>query len=277
MKSRTKVLVAETLDWDEEEVFNDEEVTQVKVLMALADDELIVRKSHACNGEWVDITIRKVNTLLSMDEDVDCEQIPHQKKKVLGGELFTESLSKNDENENRFIPASMRILVPKSQVVNESLESTKTSNAPESSKDSKPESLTHPPPLKTLLGASPSSDVMPLTFKPHSPREKPDLVPTEVKYTEQESKINKLTKLVQMLIDEKVNSAQKTQESNSQIQQTNSSKSVDSSKISQDSKPKAHNAGSSKSLRPKPIQKPQIKCELCHYTNYLIDDCYRIL
>ncbi|GJS40241.1 hypothetical protein Tco_0565284 [Tanacetum coccineum] len=47
---------------------------------------------------------------------------------------------------------------------------------------------------------------------------------TEVKDTEQESKINELTKLVQMLIDEKVNSTQKTQESSSQIQQTESSK-----------------------------------------------------
>ncbi|GJY75448.1 retrovirus-related pol polyprotein from transposon TNT 1-94 [Tanacetum coccineum] len=49
-------------------------------------------------------------------------------------------------------------------------------------------------------------------------------VPTKVKDTKQESKINELTKLVQMLIDENVNSTQKTQESNSQIQQTESSK-----------------------------------------------------
>ncbi|GKG58263.1 hypothetical protein Tco_0592042, partial [Tanacetum coccineum] len=27
--------------------------------MALADDELTVGKSYACNGEWVDITMRK--------------------------------------------------------------------------------------------------------------------------------------------------------------------------------------------------------------------------
>ncbi|GKD98513.1 hypothetical protein Tco_1382410 [Tanacetum coccineum] len=39
--------------------------------MALTDDELTVGKSHARNGEWVDITMRKVNTLLSMDEDAD--------------------------------------------------------------------------------------------------------------------------------------------------------------------------------------------------------------
>ncbi|GKB68254.1 hypothetical protein Tco_0929666, partial [Tanacetum coccineum] len=40
-------------------VSDKEEVTQVKVLMALADDELTVVKSHARNGEWVDITMRK--------------------------------------------------------------------------------------------------------------------------------------------------------------------------------------------------------------------------
>ncbi|GJU12302.1 hypothetical protein Tco_1134698 [Tanacetum coccineum] len=140
-----------------------------------------------------------------------------------------------------------RILVSKSQDVNESLESTKTLKTLEPSKDSEAESLTVLPPLKNLQGASPSSEVMPLTFQPHSPRErlglgimkhtKPETqdsldksvsgtvtvseteptttsVPTEVKDTEQESKINEF----QMLINEKVNSAQKTQESNSQIQ-----------------------------------------------------------
>ncbi|GJY84526.1 hypothetical protein Tco_0497902 [Tanacetum coccineum] len=66
-----KGLVTETFDWDEEEVSDEEEVTQVKVLIALGDDELTVGKNHARNGEWVDITMRKVNTLLSMDEDTD--------------------------------------------------------------------------------------------------------------------------------------------------------------------------------------------------------------
>nr|GEW79829.1 hypothetical protein [Tanacetum cinerariifolium] len=69
----------ETFDWDEEEISDEEEVTQVKVLMALADDELTVRKSHARN-------------------------------EVIGGELFTESSSKKSENENLFIPASIGIL-----------------------------------------------------------------------------------------------------------------------------------------------------------------------
>nr|GEX52148.1 retrovirus-related Pol polyprotein from transposon TNT 1-94 [Tanacetum cinerariifolium] len=64
-----KGLVAGTFDWDE--VSDDEEVTQVKVLMALADDELTIGKNHAHSGEWIDITMRKVNIILFMDEDAD--------------------------------------------------------------------------------------------------------------------------------------------------------------------------------------------------------------
>ncbi|GJX72035.1 hypothetical protein Tco_0309206 [Tanacetum coccineum] len=213
-----------------------------------------------------------------------------------------------NENENLFVPASMgydqemvpktkdwverlnpdsklpnfntgRILVPESQAVNESLE---TSNTPESSKDSEAEFLTPLPLLKILQEASPSSEdssneSVSGTVTVSESKQTTPSVPTEVKDTEQESKLNELTKLVQMLIDEKVNSDQKTQESNSKIQKAESSKSVDSSKISQDSKPKVQSTGSSKSLRPKPIQKPQLKCELCHYTNHSTDDCYRIL
>ncbi|GJZ49581.1 hypothetical protein Tco_0603771 [Tanacetum coccineum] len=202
-----------------------------------------------------------------------------------------------------------RILVPESQAVNESLEPTETLNTLESSKDSEAKYLYLPLP-KTSSGCFTSSEVMPMDLSNPSPKERPGLgimkhtkpetqdssnksvsgtvtvsetkqttpsVPTEVKDTKQESKLNALTKLVQMLIDEKVNSNKKTQESNSKIQKTESSKLVDSSKISQDSKPKVQSTGSSKSLRPKLIQKPQLKCELCHYTNHSTDDCYRIL
>nr|GEV27911.1 retrovirus-related Pol polyprotein from transposon TNT 1-94 [Tanacetum cinerariifolium] len=70
-----KGLVAETSDWDEEEVFDDEEMTQVKVLMALANEDLDIGKNHARNGEWIDITMKKVNILLFMDKDA-CP--PHQ-------------------------------------------------------------------------------------------------------------------------------------------------------------------------------------------------------
>ncbi|GJX86140.1 hypothetical protein Tco_0336914 [Tanacetum coccineum] len=56
---------------DKEEVCDDKEMTQVKFLLALVDDELFEGKNHACNGEWIDITMKKVNTLLSMDKDTD--------------------------------------------------------------------------------------------------------------------------------------------------------------------------------------------------------------
>ncbi|GKC50819.1 hypothetical protein Tco_1073564, partial [Tanacetum coccineum] len=147
---------------------------------------------------------------------------------------------------------------PESQAVNECLKPTEVSNDPESSKDSESESLTLLPPLKNLQGASSSSKVMSLTYQPYSLKsEKPGLgimkhttpetqessrksvsgpvtindtkpvtpsVPTKVKNTEQESKINELTKLVQMFMDEKINS--KTHE-----QKPKSSNSGSSSKV----------------------------------------------
>ncbi|GKE30714.1 hypothetical protein Tco_1446098, partial [Tanacetum coccineum] len=48
-----------SLEANKEEVSDDEEMTQVKVLMALADDELAIGKNHARNGERIDITMRK--------------------------------------------------------------------------------------------------------------------------------------------------------------------------------------------------------------------------
>ncbi|GKB47265.1 retrovirus-related pol polyprotein from transposon TNT 1-94 [Tanacetum coccineum] len=153
-QQNNKVLVTETFDWDEEEVSDEEEVTQVKVLMALADDELTVGKSHARNSKWVDITIRK---RLNPDSKL---------------------LNFNTE----------RILVPESQAVNESLE---TSNTPESSKDSETEFLTLLPPLKNLQGASPSSEDSSNkstfgTVTVSETKQTTPSVPTEVKDTKQE-------------------------------------------------------------------------------------------
>ncbi|GJZ66749.1 retrovirus-related pol polyprotein from transposon TNT 1-94 [Tanacetum coccineum] len=127
-----------------------------------------LKEEKKINEKWL-TSSKKVSQCIS-------EQIPHQKKKVLGDELLIESSSKKIENENLFVPASMgydqemipktkdwierlnpdsklpnfntgRILVPESQDVNESLE---TSNTPESSKDSEAEFLTLLPPLKIL-------------------------------------------------------------------------------------------------------------------------------
>nr|GEV99131.1 RNA-directed DNA polymerase, eukaryota, reverse transcriptase zinc-binding domain protein [Tanacetum cinerariifolium] len=146
------------------------------------EDNLIHRRTtqigEKINEKWL-TSSKKVSQCIN-------EQIPHQNKKFLGGELLTESLSKININENSFILASMgydqemvlktkdwierlnpdnklpnfntgRILVFKSQAVNESLE---TLNTPKSSKDSKAKFLTPLPPLKNLQEASLSSEVL---------------------------------------------------------------------------------------------------------------------
>ncbi|GKC93890.1 hypothetical protein Tco_1159332, partial [Tanacetum coccineum] len=54
-----KGLVAETYDWDEEEVSSDEEeLVEVKSFMALAEEERApISKDEARNGEWVQISM----------------------------------------------------------------------------------------------------------------------------------------------------------------------------------------------------------------------------
>ncbi|GKA66715.1 hypothetical protein Tco_0766523 [Tanacetum coccineum] len=163
------------------------------VLMALADDELSVRKNHARNGKWIDITMKKCKdyllalkqakleavTFQIQNTELTNEQIPNQKKKILGIEQLTESSSKSDVNENPFIPASLdydhemvpkskdwveghnpdiklpnfntgSILVLESQAVNECLQLTEAPTDLESSKESGSEPQTPLPPMKNL-------------------------------------------------------------------------------------------------------------------------------
>ncbi|GKF22737.1 hypothetical protein Tco_0075059, partial [Tanacetum coccineum] len=62
----------------EEEVSDDEEVTQVKVLMALADDEIIVGKNHALNDEWIDIIMRKCRDGLLVLKQANLDAVTFQ-------------------------------------------------------------------------------------------------------------------------------------------------------------------------------------------------------
>ncbi|GJY51866.1 hypothetical protein Tco_0442713 [Tanacetum coccineum] len=111
---------------------------------------------------------------------------------------------------------------------------------------------------------------MPLTFRPHYPKERPGLgIMKQTKPETQDSSNKSVSGTVNMLIDEKVKSNQKTQESNSKTQNTESSKFVDSSRMSQDSKPKVQNIGSSKSLGPKPIQKPKLDHRTSDHEMYI--------
>ncbi|GJS54133.1 retrovirus-related pol polyprotein from transposon TNT 1-94 [Tanacetum coccineum] len=160
---RNKGLVAETFDWDKEKVSDDEEETQVKVLMAFVDDELSVGKNHARNGECIDITMKK--------------------------------------------------------------------------------------------GASPILEVMTLTYQDHSPRERSGLgIMKHTKTKTVESSNKNVSGPVTVSDTKPVTS--------SVPNKPESSKFVNSSKQSQDSKPNGKNPDSSKPVRPKPLQKPKLKCDI---------------
>ncbi|GJW93946.1 retrovirus-related pol polyprotein from transposon TNT 1-94 [Tanacetum coccineum] len=64
-------LITEAYEWDEEEVSSDDnKMVEVKVLIALANDESgAVGKESARNGEWVKISMRKVHTLLEIKDN----------------------------------------------------------------------------------------------------------------------------------------------------------------------------------------------------------------
>ncbi|GJR57679.1 hypothetical protein Tco_1499841 [Tanacetum coccineum] len=291
-QSKNKGLVAKMFDWDEEEVSDNKEETRVQVLMALADEELFLTELSSKNDA-------KDNPFVPASLDYDHEMVPKSKD-------WVERLNPDSKLPNF---NTGRILVPESEAVNECLQLTKASSNPKSSKESGSKFQTPLPPLKNLQGASPSAEVMTLTYTYHSPRERSGLgtmkytkpetqeslnknvsgpvtvsnpesvtssVHTEVKTNDQESKINELTKPVQMLMDEKINSTQKHQEPIFVSSHPESSTSVNSSKQSQDSKSNGKNPDSSKRVRLKPLQKPKLKCELCNYINHSNDDCYRI-
>ncbi|GKE29011.1 hypothetical protein Tco_1444395, partial [Tanacetum coccineum] len=64
-----KGLIAESFEWDEEFVsFKDEVTTGIRDFMEIADDEPSIGKANARSGQWVDITMKKVHRLLSMND-----------------------------------------------------------------------------------------------------------------------------------------------------------------------------------------------------------------
>ncbi|GJY43228.1 hypothetical protein Tco_0431441 [Tanacetum coccineum] len=145
---KNKGLIAEAYEWDEEEVSSDDnEMVEVKVLMALAEDNDAVSKEGARNGEWVKVSIRKplvlkqekldfltmhhVNTqilkenknlrtelkelkaitetwLNSSNKVNQCisEQIPSQKKRILGVDQLTEGPSSSRQKDLVFVKSS---------------------------------------------------------------------------------------------------------------------------------------------------------------------------
>ncbi|GJY39296.1 hypothetical protein Tco_0425660 [Tanacetum coccineum] len=230
----------------EKEVSDDEEITHVKVLMDLADDELVVGKNHAHNSEWIDITMRKRRDDLLVFKQAKLDAITFQ---IQNTELTKLNYALQEQLKEERKGAS-----PSSEVMS----LTYQDHSPierlglGTMKHTKPK--TQESSSKNVSGSVTVCDTKPVT----------SLVPTEVKINDQDFKIDELTKLVQMLMDEKINSTQRIQESKSVNPHSESSKSVNSSKMSQESKPDGKNTDLSKPFRPKPLQKPKLKCELCH-------------
>ncbi|GKF18754.1 hypothetical protein Tco_0063672, partial [Tanacetum coccineum] len=124
---------------------NDNEMVEVKTLMALAEDNDVVSKEGARNGECVKISMRKVHTLLKIEDNDDrktyldylcidlnyveeqrnnlllkhrdlvhelnaCkeqfEQIPSQKKRILGVDQLTKDPSSSGQKDLVFVKYS---------------------------------------------------------------------------------------------------------------------------------------------------------------------------
>ncbi|GJS86517.1 retrovirus-related pol polyprotein from transposon TNT 1-94 [Tanacetum coccineum] len=112
---KNKSLIAESYDWDEEEVSSDDnEVTEVKALMALADEERVsVGKESARNDEWIKISMKKNKETISCQnieilfKNRFCEQIPTQKKKILGIDQLTKDTSSFGPKDVVFVKSSV--------------------------------------------------------------------------------------------------------------------------------------------------------------------------
>ncbi|GJS10601.1 retrovirus-related pol polyprotein from transposon TNT 1-94 [Tanacetum coccineum] len=99
---------------DEEEVSSDDnEMVEVKVLMALAEENDAISKEGARNGEWVKISMRNVYTLLEMEDNDDrktyldyFEQIPSQKKRIMGVDQLTKDPSSYGQKDIVFVKSS---------------------------------------------------------------------------------------------------------------------------------------------------------------------------
>ncbi|GJR63587.1 hypothetical protein Tco_1505749 [Tanacetum coccineum] len=105
---KNKGLIAEAYEWDEEEVSSDDnEMVEVKVLMALAEEDDAISKEGARNGEWVKISMRKVHTLLEIEDNddrktyldylcIDLNYVKEQRNNLFSGQkdlVFVKSLA----------------------------------------------------------------------------------------------------------------------------------------------------------------------------------------
>ncbi|GJR02837.1 retrovirus-related pol polyprotein from transposon TNT 1-94 [Tanacetum coccineum] len=157
-----------------------------KVLMALAEDNNVVSKEGARNGEWVKISMRKCIS----------EQIPTQKRRIIGVDQLIEDPSSSGQKDLVFVKSSAddtKVSIP-------CVERPWLSEAEVCS--------TPLPPLKKLDGAEPVSGPKTIksslrsksTFKAKTLKGKPYLAPTKGNKSSSASKVNSAPADVKLVV-----------------------------------------------------------------------------
>ncbi|GJZ21697.1 hypothetical protein Tco_0558736 [Tanacetum coccineum] len=135
-----KGLIAESLDWDDECVSSDDEwSTKIRAFMAIAEDEILVGKADARSGQWVNITMKKTCSKVTLDQLLS-EQVPRNIVKALGG--------KGRRKEK----------ISSKEVVFTKADESSSVLTPEITSDSESECVSQEPlpPFPKLIGAAPS-------------------------------------------------------------------------------------------------------------------------
>ncbi|GJZ11250.1 hypothetical protein Tco_0546009, partial [Tanacetum coccineum] len=135
-----KGLLAESFDWDDESVSsNDEGSTKIRAFMEIVEDEPSVGKADARSGQWVDITMKRTCSKVTIDQLL-YEQVLGNIVKALGGK------GKRKEK------------ISSKEVVFTKVDESSSVLAPEITSDSEYEydSQESLPPLPKLIGAAPS-------------------------------------------------------------------------------------------------------------------------
>ncbi|GJQ95157.1 hypothetical protein Tco_0006296 [Tanacetum coccineum] len=275
---KNKGLIAEAYEWDEEEVSSDDnEMVEVKVLMALAEENNVVGKESARNGEWVKISMRKVHTLLEMEDNddrkvcldylcIDLNFVEEQRSNLLSKHrnLVHELNTCKEQLLMAFIDSSIDLI---------------TDSAMKSSVCSTPL-----PPLKKLEGAEPISGPKTIksilksksTLKPEALKgviiNEPSSAPAKGNKSSPASKVH--SALAGKLKSVKIKDAHSL---NILIKELNSLK-LQVSK-NQSSYPKSNQ---SQQILQNALQnkyKTQFKrsCDLCGLNNHLSENCYKVL
>nr|GEV47386.1 hypothetical protein [Tanacetum cinerariifolium] len=188
---QARVLLAKSKRFfKKEEVSSDDnEMVKVKVLMVLVEENDAVSKEGARNGKWVKISMRKLHTLLEIEDNDDrkvcldylCidlnyveeqrsnlfEQITSQKKRILGVDQLTEDPPSSGLKDLVFVKSSAgdtKILPFESQrnTTDYSVAVTDSSAANYDSADKSSVCSILLPPLKKLDGAEPISGPNPI-------------------------------------------------------------------------------------------------------------------